>query len=75
MDESLAEVAGRLDAIERELCELRARLAAISRERGDDRAAVERFLALREEVSRNWAGGPSVLEEFRKSRVRMAGCI
>jgi hypothetical protein len=57
-----------LDAIERELSELRARLAALSRDRGDARESVERFLALRDEISREWAGGPSVLEEFRKSR-------
>jgi hypothetical protein len=68
MDESLSEVASRLDAIERELCVLRSRLAALSEGRGDARTAAERFLALREEVSREWAGGPSVLEEFRKSR-------
>lgn len=67
MDEGLSEVAIRLDAIERELCVLRARLAALSR-RDNGGSAVEEFLSLRGEVSRRWKGGPSVLEEFRKSR-------
>ena len=67
MDESLSEVAIRLDAIERELCVLRARLAALSR-RDNRGSAVEEFLSLRGEVSRRWKGGPTVLEEFRKSR-------
>lgn len=68
MDEGLSEVANRLDAIERELCVLRARLADLSRGRGDASSAAERFLTLRDEVSREWSGGASVLEGFRKSR-------
>jgi len=46
MDESLAEVVGRLDAIERELCVLRARLAALSRP-GSTESAVEGFLRVK----------------------------
>ncbi len=32
------------------------------------RRGVKGFLSLTEEVSRKWAGAPSVLEELRKSR-------
>ena len=63
-----------MDAVERDVWELRLRLAALSRG-GGGRGAVERFLALRGDVSARWVGEPSVLGGLRKSRARMAGCI
>lgn len=47
----------------------RGRAAAISPEEAERmRKGVERFLRLREEVSKAWAGPPSVVEEFRRMR-------
>jgi hypothetical protein len=68
MDQNLSDVVNRLDAIERELSELKLKLAALSTNRRGTKRAVNRYLALRDEVSEEWTGEPSVLDEFRKSR-------
>ena len=69
LDSSLVGVLNRLNEMEREIHELKLRVgAALSVDRGDVETAVGDYLALREEVSRRWVGGPSVLEEFGKSR-------
>ncbi len=66
MDQVLSDVLSRLDALGRELSELRLRVAALSTDPGRGRKAVERYLALSDEVSRAWVGEPSVLEDFRR---------
>jgi len=38
----------------------------LSTDPGRGRKAVERYLALSDEVSRAWVGEPSVLEDFRR---------
>lgn len=68
MDPGFSDVLSRLDALGRELSELRLRVAALSADPRRSRRAVERYLALSDEVSRAWVGEPSVLEVFRKSR-------
>ena len=69
MDTSLVEVLNRLSEIERELSALKLRLgAALAVDQREVEGAVRNFLALWEEVSLRWAGAPSVLEGFRKSR-------
>lgn len=68
MDRSLIDVLNRINAIERELSELKLKLATMSTDPEKVENAVRGYLALREEVSREWKGGPTVIDEFRKSR-------
>jgi hypothetical protein len=68
MGQSIIDVMNRISEIERELSEVNRTLAAMSNDLGQVEEAVRGYLALRGEVSRSWDGGPSVLEDFRKSR-------
>lgn len=73
MDVSLMDVLDRLSRVEREVSEIKALLrsmAAVMDEKAfrGMREAVKGFLALRDVVSREWAGEPTVLEEFKRSR-------
>jgi len=68
MGQSIIDVMNRISEIERELSEVKRTLAVMSTDPGQVEGAVRGYLALREEASRDWVGGPSVLEDFRKSR-------